>query len=230
MFEHTTSRARSFYTWPVQATPEQDLLQDLIKTSPTYYCRAEQLLLRQGEPGDRVVIIIEGLVKVERTELNGERSILAFRGPYEFVGRTAVLQSCRHFASVETLQPCKVAVVRPDAYLGSVAERSLTLPVVTHTHGRLIESMIVQGNSPPWIRLAFALVRLASRNWSGAAPDRPAVLHLTRTDLALHLRVSRNTISASLRQLAERGVEASRNTIVITDLSALGEAVKELDR
>ncbi|WP_329082200.1 Crp/Fnr family transcriptional regulator [Streptosporangium sp. NBC_01469] len=212
----------------MNTTPEQEFKKELIAGSRWVHYRADTFLLRQGELGDKVVFILDGQVKVERSEPDGKCSILAFRGPGEILGRTAVLRSCRRFASVEALKPCKVAVISADAYLEFMAKSSLAVQVAQHAQGRLIESMIVQGKDHPLARLVFALTCLADRNWNGVGLAAQVVLHATRTDLGRHLRVGRNTVSTLLGQLEGFGVEAHRNAITITDLPKLRAVAEKL--
>lgn len=202
---------------------------ELIANSRQIHYGAETLLLRQGDPGDKVVIILKGQAKVERLEPNGECGVLAFRGPGEILGRTAVLRGISRFANVETLEPCKVAVISAETYLKFMTKSELVDQVAEHARGRLIESMIVQGKGRPLDRLVFALARLADRDWNGAGTTTQVVLHATRTDLGRHLRVGRNTISKLLEQLEGFGVEARRNAITITDLPTLRKAARELE-
>lgn len=212
----------------MNTTPEQKFKEELIAGSRWTHYRADTFLLRQGELGDKVVIILDGQVKVQRSEPDGKFSVLAFRGPGEILGRTAVLRGCRRFASVEALKPCKVAVISADAYRKFTEKSSLAVQVAQHAQERLIESMTVQGKDHPLTRLVFALTRLADRNWNGAELTAQVVLHATRTDLGSHLRVGRNTISTLLGQLEDFGVEAHRNTITITDLPRLRAVAKKL--
>lgn len=76
--------------------------------------RAGGLMLRQGEPGTHVLALTEGLVKVVRSQEDGEATHLAFRGPGDLLGEVAVfVDEGERTADVIALRPCRaVATTR----------------------------------------------------------------------------------------------------------------------
>jgi CRP-like cAMP-binding protein len=213
----------------MNTTPEREVWDELITNSRRIRYRIKEFILRQGEPGNHVVIILDGQVKVQRVESNGECNVLAFRGSQEVLGRTAVLWRRRRFASVEALTSCQVACVPADVYCTAMARTALAAQAVAHAHERLLESMVVQGNGHPCTRLAFAVARLSERSQGDARPDERAMLCFTRLDLSRHLGVGRNTLSELLKQLEPFGVDTGRNSITIRDLPALRAFASELE-
>lgn len=179
------------------------------------------VLLRQGEPGTHVLAVVSGVVKVVRQERNGDLTLLAFRGPGEVLGEMAVLDEGGRSASVEALSRCDVAVVSKAAFLRFVEDQGLFPVLVRYALTRLRESDQARGSGDLPDRLAAALVRLADISGRSVVDEeRPLVLALTRDELAQHLGVTRNTVTATLGELAGH-LRVSRKRIVIERLAAL---------
>jgi signal-transduction protein with cAMP-binding, CBS, and nucleotidyltransferase domain len=67
---------------------------------------AGKTLVRQGQPGTDVYLILDGVIRVER---NGEP--LAEYGPGAMLGERSALESGTRTASLVAVTPCKVAAV-----------------------------------------------------------------------------------------------------------------------
>ncbi|MFJ8622086.1 Crp/Fnr family transcriptional regulator [Kitasatospora sp. NPDC093550] len=180
-------------------------------------------LLRQGEEGTHVLALLAGVAKVTRRERDGDVQLLAFRGPGEVLGEVAVLDDGVRSASVHAISDCTVAVLAKDVFLRFVAERNLYPVMVRYAMGRLRESDLARTGGDVTARLAAALVALAEFS-TGTPREARVELALTRDELAQHLGVSRNTVTAALAGLGTRGVEAGRKSVVIGDLPELRRA------
>ncbi|MER8104237.1 cyclic nucleotide-binding domain-containing protein [Kitasatospora sp. NPDC094016] len=187
-------------------------------------------LLRQAEPGTHVLALLSGVAKVTRRERAGDVRLLAFRGPGELLGEVAVLDDGVRSASVQAISDCTVAVLTKAAFLRFVTDRDLFPVMVRYAMGRLRESDLARSGGDIAARLAAALAALAdvSAGPEGPAgpPGRRTELALTRDELAQHLGVSRNTVTAGLAELGSHQVHAGRKSIVIGDLSALRRAAR----
>jgi CRP/FNR family transcriptional regulator, cyclic AMP receptor protein len=186
-------------------------------------------LLRQGEPGTHVLALRSGVVKVTRRERSGDLTLLAFRGPGELLGEVAVLDDAVRSASVEAISHCSVAVLSKTEFLRFVTDHDLFPVLVRYALGRLRESDRARGGGDVVARLAASLVSLADiSGHSTIPPGRHLELALTRDELAQHLRVSRNTITACLSELEPLRVRTGRKRIFIDDLPALRQVAAVL--
>ncbi|GHF23308.1 Crp/Fnr family transcriptional regulator [Streptomyces morookaense] len=189
--------------------------------------RAGDVLLRQGDPGTHVLAVVEGVVKVERTERDGRRRVLAFRGASDVVGEAAVLEDGEaRLASVSAISGCTVSVITKNRFTRFVDEHGLSTTLTRHALTRLREAdraRACYGGSRE--RMAEALLALAA-----AAGDSVPELAVTREDLALYLGVSRNTVSVRLREIGSGIVSAERKSIVIHDPAGLRAVASGHDR
>ncbi|MFJ6770112.1 Crp/Fnr family transcriptional regulator [Kitasatospora sp. NPDC091257] len=150
-------------------------------------------------------------------------------GPGGLLGEVAVLDDGVRSASVQAISDCTVVVVTKAAFLRFVAEHGLFPVLVRYAMSRLRESDLARTGGDVVPRLAAALVALADLS-AGPVPTagRRIELALTRDELAQHLGVSRNTVTAALVSLAAHRVEAGRKSIALDDLPALRRAAASL--
>jgi CRP-like cAMP-binding protein len=73
------------------------------------------LLMREGDSADLVCVIIRGRTRVF-TSLNGERRLLAERGPGQLVGERAALESNVRSATVVAIEPTDVLVMGTEEF------------------------------------------------------------------------------------------------------------------
>ncbi|MEV5239711.1 Crp/Fnr family transcriptional regulator [Streptomyces cinnamoneus] len=190
--------------------------------------RRGDVLLQQGADGTHVLALLAGLTKVEIRERNGSVKLLAFRGPGELLGEMAAIGGGGRLASVTSLSPCQVAVMK-EADFAEFASKNNLHPIVMRFTAERFRESIPNGEALRY-RLVTALVRVADiLIESGIGTQGRIVLPLRMQDLACHLGVHRNTVSDRLKELEDTGVEVIRRTgIVIDDLPALRCALDTL--
>jgi len=68
-------------------------------------------LMRQGEDGIGLFIILSGKVKIEKTDQSGRQVELASNGPGDIMGELAVLDGAKRTATVTATEPTKCLVL-----------------------------------------------------------------------------------------------------------------------
>ena len=68
-------------------------------------------LMRQGEDGIGLFIILSGKVKIEKTDTSGRQVELASNGPGDIMGELAVLDGAKRTATVTATEPTKCLVL-----------------------------------------------------------------------------------------------------------------------
>lgn len=79
-------------------------------------------LFHQGEEGDVMFVIVEGNLHVVRT-VNGTEQLLAQRGPGDFVGEMAVIESAPRLATLRTQSEVRVLAIDGETFKGILRER-----------------------------------------------------------------------------------------------------------
>ncbi|MGK5546635.1 Crp/Fnr family transcriptional regulator [Streptomyces sp. URMC 127] len=186
--------------------------------------RAGDVLLRQGDPGTHALALAAGVVKVTFAERDGTVRVLAFRGAGDVVGEAAVARAgAARLATVEAISACAVAVVEQHRFRRFVERHGLSPVLHEHALIRLGESDRARaGHGGSCERVAQALLALVAATGEAAAAAGSGVeLAVTRSDLAQYLGVSRNTVSARLREIGDGVVGAGRRSIVVHDVAGL---------
>jgi CRP/FNR family cyclic AMP-dependent transcriptional regulator len=63
------------------------------------------VLMYEGDPGDRVMVVLAGRVKVTTTGDDGQETLLSIRGPGEILGELSFLDDQPRLSTVITLEP-----------------------------------------------------------------------------------------------------------------------------
>jgi CRP-like cAMP-binding protein len=184
------------------------------------------VLLRQGEPGGSVWLLLDALIKVSAQVENGSQALLAIRVSGDVVGemavidrapRSATVTACGHTVAYQIKGPVFVEFLRRQP------EAALTL-------GRIAIERLRWANQRRLdftgygtdMRLARVLIALAERH---GRPDRGGIdigIPLTQTELGGMVGAKEVTVQKALRSLAAQGlVQPFHRGVLITDPAGL---------
>lgn len=180
-----------------------------------------EVLMRQGEPGDRAILLRRGLVKITTESATGYTSLLAFRGPAELVGELAVLDGGDRSATVTVVRPVRGVIIPASRFAALIQEHSdLALAVLRGVGGRLRHSdrhREALGSRSAGVRVAHVLLEFAERHGTAApdwGPDALAV-SMTQQELASAAGTSRESVVRTLRDLHDLGLVAMARGLVV---------------
>ena len=188
-----------------------------------------QILFEQGDPGDAIFALNEGLLEVSVFSAEGRKLTLSTLGPGDVFGEIALLDQGPRTASVTARTDSRLSRVRRQALLDQIAARpelaADLLAFVGRRLRRIAEDMqdAVLLQAAP--RLARRLLALAGRF---AGPD--GTLAFSQAELAEHIGATREAVSKILSSWRQRGwVDLARGRIIVKDPAALeGEAAREI--
>ena len=184
------------------------------------------VLFTEGEPGDRLYVVIDGKVKLGRTSADGRENLLAVLGPGEMFGElslfdpgprtataTAITSTTLIALGHEDLQPWLAG--RPE--VATQLLRALAVRL-RRTNEHLAD--LVFSDVPG--RVAKALLDLA-RRFGVASEDGIHVTHdLTQEELAQLVGASRETVNKALADFTQRGwLRHEARAVVILDVERL---------
>ena len=91
----------------VESTLERQLSRLIIGANPPFRrLRPSESLVNQGEPGDELFLLFDGVLAVE---VDGQ--VITEVGPGAVLGEMALLRGGRRTATLRAVTPCRVAVV-----------------------------------------------------------------------------------------------------------------------
>ncbi|OGT77406.1 MAG: hypothetical protein A3I78_01540 [Gammaproteobacteria bacterium RIFCSPLOWO2_02_FULL_56_15] len=186
------------------STIRESLLLEVAELGRVAAYPKDTLLIREGERGDVLYIILAGRVKVFSGNRDGKEVILDIHGPGETVGEMALDEGLRS-ASVITLETTTCSLISRDMmrqYLAAHPDFALNLisRLIRRTRGA-VENVKRLALLDVYGRVTALLTQLTP-NQSGIGP---IVDHMTQQELAERVGASRDMVSRVLHDLAQEG-------------------------
>jgi CRP/FNR family transcriptional regulator, cyclic AMP receptor protein len=185
-----------------------------------------QVLFREGEPGDRLYVVVEGKIKLGRTSADGRENLLAVLGPGEMFGELSLFDPGPRTATATGVTDSALMGLGHGDLLPwlsgrpEVAEK--LLEAMARRLRRTNETMadLVFSDVPG--RVAKALLDLSTR-FGVQADDGLHVTHdLTQEELAQLVGASRETVNKALADFATRGwLRLEARAVVLLDVERL---------
>ena len=203
---------------------ERDALQEI---GVTRSFPRGSVLMFQNEPDDRIMMVLEGRVKVTRTDEHGRDLLLSIRDPGDVLGELAFIDGQSRVASVTSLDPVR-ALVMPAAIFRRHLETTPRVAVVLlEIVARRFRDATVQrsqlGTLDTMARLATRIVELAER-YGVVSQEGASVVEMpiSREDMATWTGASRAGLADALRRLRELGwVQTEGRKLIVLDIEAL---------
>ena len=184
------------------------------------------VLYTEGDPGDRLYIVLSGKVKISRRSRDGREGLMALLGPTDHFGDFELLDGGPRVAAATVVSDARLALLpkpvldRWVAHHPHVAEQLLrVIARGIRGHRAAVDDRLF--SDVPG-RVAGRLVQLAQR--FGVAEDGATrVVHdLTQSELAQFVGASRESVNKVLAEYAARGwVRLEHKCVVILDNAPL---------
>lgn len=201
--------------------------EDLLATARAGLSRSYatgQIICHQGDPGDHLYAVIEGLVKIVFISGRGDEMVLNIMGPKEVFGELALLDGSPRSASVVALKSTSVFMLSRTRLLELMSDNPGLADEFLKLIGGRIRKLTEQAGDLAFLdlggRLAKLLLQLSARQGhvQGIVLDR----ELTQSDLAAMIGASRPAVNRALQSFAARGLIAIQGrTIALRDIDGL---------
>lgn len=189
---------------------------------------AGQVLTSEGDPGDGLLIIEEGNVRVSRFAASGQEIVLALVEAPDAIGELALVDGASRSATVTAQSEVRVRILPRNAFIDLLsADPKVTLAImralagmVRATNERLsdILSLDVPGRVAKWL-----LARAATHGKQDGEAIR-VPFDLSQSELATALGTTRVSINKSLRTFETLGaIELGSDEIAILNADLLRE-------
>lgn len=187
--------------------------------------RRGEVIFHEGDPGDALLIVESGSVKILLASQEGDEAIIATLRPGDFFGELAVLDGEPRSATAQAIEPTvlvslprapflELLETQPALRMALLAGLTAELRRLTR-HVEELHFLALPG------RLAMRLVELA-RETDTTGPGAELSWHYTQADLASMVGGSRQRVNRLLGDLSSQGLlRIERDTIVIPDVEAL---------
>ncbi|WP_018684182.1 Crp/Fnr family transcriptional regulator [Actinokineospora enzanensis] len=181
---------------------------------------AGEVLLRQGDPTDHVLVLLRGWTRVLSHRPDGQTVLLAFRGPGDVLGDLAALHGWMRTASVESLEEVRAVVLRATEFSALLLDRpAVALAMIKQLAGRLMEAETARADSATMDvtrRVAAFLLWLSQTH--GVPTDTGVALRVpfTQQDTANRVGASLRAVARAFAVLRDRGIVVTtrRQTVI----------------
>jgi CRP/FNR family transcriptional regulator, cyclic AMP receptor protein len=194
--------------------------------------RRGEVIFHQGDPGDALLIILSGRVKISSPSETGVEAILATLRPGEFFGSLALLDGSPRSASATAVEATETLILPRDRFRQLVndepairdhvfAELARELRRLTN-HVEELHFLDIAG------RLAARIARLAEEQGQpagggGIRLDGP----ITQGELAAMVGSTRQSVNKLLGYFIDDGlIRIERDAIIVVDLPRLQRAAR----
>jgi CRP/FNR family transcriptional regulator, cyclic AMP receptor protein len=180
----------------------------------------------EGEPGERVMILEEGRVKVTKTEPGGHETMLSIRDPGDVIGEMSLIDESPRLATVAALEPVRALVIASSVFRGHL-ERTprVAVALLEVEMKRLRETTLKRSQfaaSDTIGRLAARIVELSERYGAESEEGIRIDLALTQDDIAAWTGASRAGVAKALQTLRGLGwIETHRRRLIVRQADAL---------
>jgi CRP/FNR family transcriptional regulator, cyclic AMP receptor protein len=185
-----------------------------------------QVLFHEGDPGDRLYVIVEGKVKLGRASGDGRENLLAILGPGEMFGELSLFDPGPRNAAATAVADTLLLGLGSEDLTSWLSDRPdvarQLLRALARRLRRTNENLadLVFSDVPG--RVAKALLDLSAR-FGRTADDGVHVHHdLTQEELAQLVGASRETVNKALADFAQRGwLRLEPRSVVLLDVERL---------
>jgi CRP/FNR family transcriptional regulator, cyclic AMP receptor protein len=168
-----------------------------------------QLLVYQGDSGDSLFVIIEGLVKVMVTSEEGEEMVLVTLRPSDTFGELSLVDGGPRSASAEAVEPTRVLIITRAILLELLGDHPSLTDSLLRSLGSLARRLTEQAADLVFLdihgRMAKLLLSMADERGKQTEGGVVLDLNLTQADLAAMVGGSRQSVNQTLRSFESRG-------------------------
>jgi CRP-like cAMP-binding protein len=185
----------------------------------------------EGEPGDRLYIILAGKVKIGRKSADGRENLLSILGPSDMFGELSIFDPGPRTSTATTVTEVRAVTMDRPALRQWIATR----PEIAEQLLRALARRLRRTNSMladliftdvPG-RVAKALLQLAQRFGSQEAGLLRVTHDLTQEEIAQYVGASRETVNKALADFAHRGwLRLEGKSVLIMDPERLARRAR----
>ena len=197
--------------------PQPEIAQDvdtsavaaLIKQLPVVEFPRGHTIYAEGEPGDRLYVIVSGKVKLTRRTPDGRARLLTVIGPPDMFGALSTLEAGPRTASAAAITPVHAASMDRDAIRARITNCPKSVEELLRLLARQLRrtdadlTALISTDGPG--RVARQLLALAHRFGTYEGGELRVTPDLTQEEIAQMIGSSRETVNKSLALFADRG-------------------------
>lgn len=194
-----------------------------------------EAVISAGDPGDSMMIVVEGTLKICVQSSSGREIILDYLGPGGIIGEIAVFDGKPRTADAIAAEPAELLVLQR-RFILPFLERHPTaaLRIIEMLCDKLrkTNALVQDGAAVPMgPKLARGVLRLMQDHGVREGGAVSIGFRISQTDLGNYVGLSRENVNRQLREWEEAGLlKISRGRISITDEDSIRKIAVGIDR
>ena len=202
------------------SVPAQDL-SALAAASRLRTFRRGQVVFTRGDPGDTVIVVVSGRVKVVVRSPDGGALTLAIIGPGGVFGEVGVADGGPRSSDAETLDECQLLLVPREAIQEICARVPSAAQALTASIAATLRRLTDAAADLIFLDLPRRVAKMLLSQPSDA--DGSIRLKSSQEELAHRVGGTRQSVNAALRDFERRGwIEMHDRIITVKQAAALG--------
>lgn len=205
-------------TVPLFAHLSTGVLDELARASRLRQYPRGQILCNEGDPGDNLIVLESGQLRISRFTSNGDEAVLAVVEPPAVVGELALLDGAPRDATVMAQRAVTVRLVPRLVFLNLLKREPVVVEGLLQSLARLVRAgnarhadfvgLDVHGRLAKWLLLRAGNDHSKILNdHSKILNDGPVViLHCSQRELAAELGTTRSTLNRALHDFESLGL------------------------
>jgi CRP-like cAMP-binding protein len=189
------------------------------------------VIFNEGEPGDRLYIIVSGKVKIVRSAPDGRENLLTILGPSDMFGELAIFDPGPRTSSVTTVTQVRAVSMDREALRTWISGR----PEIAEQLLRVLARRLRRTNNNlgdliftdvPG-RVAKQLLQLVQRFGAQEGNALRVTHDLTQEEIAQLVGASRETVNKALADFSQRGwIRVEGKSVLILDPERLAKRAR----
>lgn len=193
-----------------------DVLDRLANLSRVRTYPRGQILASEGDPGDHLIVLETGQLRISRYSSSGVEAVLAVVDAPAAVGELALLDGGPRDATITAQQPVSVRLVPRPVFQDLIQHEPRAVEGLLRTLAGLVRAGNSRHADIIGLDVPARLARWLLRRIGNRPPVVGDVVVMTQSqsDLAAEIGATRSTVNRALRELTERGIIAIQGTNV----------------
>jgi len=202
------------------SVPAEDL-EALAAASRLRAFRRGQIVFTRSDPGDTVIVVVSGRVKVTVRSADGGELTLAVIHPGGLLGELGVVDGGPRSADAETLEECQLLLIPRDAVRDICARVPSAAQALTNSIAATLRRLTDSAADLVFLDLPRRVAKILLSQPRGA--DGVIRFRMSQEELAHQAGSTRQTVNAALRGFERRGwIEMHDRAVIIKQPEALG--------
>jgi CRP-like cAMP-binding protein len=207
---------------PLFANLSPALLDDLAGATRVRTYPHGQILVHEGDPGDHLIVLEAGQLRISRYLPSGDEVVLAVIDAPAAVGELALLDGAPRDATVTAQRAVTVRLVPRSTFLDLLKRESVAMEGLLRTLAALVRAGNARHADFVGLDVPGRLAKWLLRQSDHPGADPQVVLQCSQGELAAELGTTRSTLNRTLHEFASQGMlTMDGNRITLLDREGL---------